>query len=107
MTIIDKPNKRNLNHFGQKVRELREKKGLLLRQVAAHLEVDTALMSKIETGDRNASKEQVEQIAEILMANKNELQKLWLSDKIYTTINELPQAAEEAIKYVLRNYKKK
>ena len=48
----------NLNYFGQRVRELREKKELLLRQVAAHLEVDTALMSKIERGDRNASKDQ-------------------------------------------------
>jgi transcriptional regulator with XRE-family HTH domain len=107
LTIIDKPNNRNLNYFGQKVRELREKKGLLLRQVAAHLEVDTALMSKIETGDRNASKEQIEKIAEILEANKAELQKLWLSDKIYATMDELPQAAEEAVKYVLRNYRKK
>ena len=78
-----------------------------MRQMAAHLEVDTALVSKIETGDRNASKEQVDQIAEILGANKTELQKLWLSDRIYTTIDELPQVAEEAVKYVLRNYRKK
>lgn len=95
------------NYFGQKVRELREKKRLLLRQVAAHLEVDTALMSKIETGDRNASKDQIEKIAEILEVDQKELQKLWLSDKIYSAINELPHVAEDAVKYVLKNYKNK
>lgn len=48
-----------MSHLGQKIREMREKQNLLLRQVAAQLEVDTALMSKIERGERNASKQQV------------------------------------------------
>ena len=33
---------------GQILREKREKKGLLLRQVAAMLDIDTAILSKIE-----------------------------------------------------------
>ena len=62
-----------MNHLGQKIRELRERKSLLLRQVAAHLEVDTALMSKIERGERNASKHQVINIAKFLKADEEGL----------------------------------
>jgi transcriptional regulator with XRE-family HTH domain len=43
--------------IGQKLRELRGEKGLLLRQVAAELEVDTAYMSKMERGEKNIKRE--------------------------------------------------
>jgi transcriptional regulator with XRE-family HTH domain len=62
-----------VNHLGHKIRELREIQNLLLRHVAAELEVDTALMSKIERGERNASKQQVIEIAKYLKANEEEL----------------------------------
>ena len=65
--------------FGIKVRQLREQKGLLLRQIAAALEVDTALVSKIERGERKASKEQIMKIAELLEINPDELLVIWLS----------------------------
>ena len=59
-----------MSNLGQKIRELREEQNLLLRQVAAHLEVDTALMSKIERGERKASRQQVVEIARFLKANE-------------------------------------
>lgn len=102
MTLIDKPNKRNLNYLGQKVRELREKKNLLLRQMAASLEVDTALISKIETGDRNASKEQVQKIAEFLKADVDELMTLWLADKVESAVGEEKKLASDAMSIVKR-----
>lgn len=105
MTIIDKSKNALLNNFGHKVRTLRKKKGILLRQVAAYLEIDTALISKIEKGKRKASQEQVFKIAKFLSADKNELIKLWLSDKIYAIANENNSVAEEAIKYVLKKIK--
>ena len=95
-----------MNHLGQKIRELREKKALLLRQVAAHLEVDTALMSKIERGERNASKQQVISIAGFLKADEEELLTLWLADKIESTIVEEPKLAYEAMKIANKNLKK-
>lgn len=95
-----------MSNFGQKIRELREKQKLLLRQVAAHLEVDTALMSKIERGERNASKQQVIEIAEFLKASENELLTLWLADKIESTILEEPKVAYQAMKIVNKNLKK-
>jgi len=95
-----------VNHLGQKIRELREKKALLLRQVAAHLEVDTALMSKIERGERNASKQQVISIADFLKVNEEELLTLWLADKIESAIVEEPKIAYEAMKIANKNLKK-
>lgn len=95
-----------MSNFGQKIRELREKQNLLLRQVAAHLEVDTALMSKIERGERNASKQQVIEIAKFLKANEEELLILWLADKIESTILEEPKLAYQAMKIASKNLKK-
>lgn len=46
-----------MNYLGIKLRQLRESQGLLLRQVAAEMDIDTALLSKIERGDRRANKE--------------------------------------------------
>ena len=95
-----------VNHLGQKIRELRESQNLLLRQVAAELEVDTALMSKIERGDRNASKQQVIEIAKYLKANEEELLTLWLADKIESTIVEEPTIAYQAMKITNKKLKK-
>ena len=41
---------------GEILRESREKKGLLLRQVAALLEMDTAILSKVERGELQESR---------------------------------------------------
>lgn len=95
-----------MNHLGQKIRELRESQNLLLRQVAAELEVDTALMSKIERGDRNASKQQVIEIAKYLKANEEELLTLWLADRIESTIVEEPTIAYQAMKIANKKLKK-
>jgi HTH-type transcriptional regulator, competence development regulator len=94
-----------VSNFGKKIREYREKQNLLLRQVAAHLEVDTALMSKIERGERNASKQQVVEIARFLKASEEELLTLWLADKIESTILEEPKVAYQAMKMVNKNLK--
>ena len=95
-----------MSHLGQKIRELREKQNLLLRQVAAQLEVDTALMSKIERGERNASKQQVIDIAKFLKANEEEFLTLWLADKIESAIIEEPKFAYQAMKIANKNLKK-
>jgi len=95
-----------VSNLGQKIRELREEQNLLLRQVAAHLEVDTALMSKIERGERKASRQQVVEIARFLKANEEELLTLWLADKIESTIVEEPKVAYQAMKIANKKLKK-
>lgn len=69
--------------FGNRIKELRSQQHLLQRQVAALLEMDTPLYSKIERGERIAKKEIVVKLAEILKMDKEELITLWLADQIY------------------------
>ena len=94
-----------MNYLGNKIRELRESKGLLLRQVAAHIEVDTALVSKLERGERKAHKEQVTRIAEFLEVEEKDLMLLWLADKIADSI-EGEALGMDALKYVEREFKR-
>ena len=95
-----------MKHLGQRLRELREKQHLLLRQVAAHLEVDTALISKIERGERNASKQQVIELATLLKADKDELLTLWLADKLESAVGEENHLASEAMNLVKKRFEK-
>jgi len=83
--------------FGEIIKAEREKKGLFLRQVASALEVDQALISKFEKGDRKPSREQVMKFATFFGLNKNYLLIAWLSDKVvYYLENE--SLAEQALK---------
>ncbi len=45
--------------FANKIRRLREERELLQRQLAAALEIDTPMYSKIERGNRMAKRSQV------------------------------------------------
>jgi transcriptional regulator with XRE-family HTH domain len=90
--------------FGQKVKELREAKGLVQRQVAAELEVDTAYVSKIESDEKLISKNHISKLSKILNVRETELQKLWLADKILKMFDG-EDCKEEALKLVLKNLK--
>jgi len=67
---------------GKHLRELREQKGLLLRQVAAFLEVDTAYISKMERGEKAIKRDFILKLAEIYQANTNDLLTIWLASQI-------------------------
>ncbi|GHV48483.1 hypothetical protein FACS1894181_04310 [Bacteroidia bacterium] len=74
--------------FAEKIRQLRDGKQLLQRQISAALEMDNALYCKIERGDRIARREQVIKLAELLDTDQEELLKLWLADKVYDIVGE-------------------
>jgi transcriptional regulator with XRE-family HTH domain len=100
------------SQFGNRIRNLREKQNLLLRQVASLLEMDTAQLSKIERGERQAKKEAVLKIATILKVEEKELKTLWLADQIYDVVKDEENAlqamivAEEKVEYLKANNKK-
>lgn len=55
---------------------------MLLREVAAELEIDPSLLSRIERGEKRPTREQVVRLAEILRTEKDRLLAIYLSDKL-------------------------
>lgn len=105
MTKIVKITYYNLETTGQIVRQKREQKGMLLRELAAELKIDSAILSKIERGERRPPKELIVKIAKILDMKEKELIMAWLSDKIVYEISEEEfglealKLAEKKVKY--------
>ncbi|MBI2258638.1 MAG: helix-turn-helix transcriptional regulator [Flavobacteriia bacterium] len=77
-----------MNKFGEVIRQRREEKELLLRHVAAQLDIDTAMLSKVERGERNAKREHVVMLSKILDLDTKELLTLWLADRVYEVIED-------------------
>lgn len=88
---------KNDKSTGELLRGKREEKGLLLRQVAAKLDIDTAILSKIERSERKASKEQIIKLAEILDLKEEDLLVQYLSEKILCEIED-EELGQKALK---------
>ncbi len=94
---------------GEILRGKREEKGLLLRHVSAELDIDTAILSKIERSERKATKEQILKLAEILDLDKDDLLVQYLSEKILYEIKDEElgskalKVAEQKMKYISKN----
>lgn len=61
---------------------------MLLREVAAHLEIDTAMISKIERGEKSCKREHILKLAKLLDSSEQELVVLWLSDNLYPIVKD-------------------
>ncbi len=92
--------------LGTRIKEIRESKNLLQRQLAASLEIDTPMFSKIERGERRAKREQVLLLAKLLGSDENELLTLWLADQVYDIVKD-EENASKALEVAERkiNYK--
>ncbi len=85
--------------LGKRIKELREEKGLVQRQLAAELEIDTPMYSKIERGERRAKREQVIKLAKMLDTDKDELLTLWLAGQVYEIVKD-EKVAKAAMNFV-------
>lgn len=98
--------------IGEKLRHIREEKELPLRKVAALLDIDVAILSKMERGERKITKAVVLKLADIYDYNADDLLVSFLSDKILYEIKdedlgiEALKVAEERAKYIKANKKK-
>jgi predicted nucleotidyltransferase/plasmid maintenance system antidote protein VapI len=91
--------------FGDLIRKYRTEMRLPLRKVAAFLDIDQAILSKIERGKRKANREQVMKLAGFFGVEKDHLIVSWLSDRIAKELAdeknslEILKVAEEKILY--------
>jgi len=98
-----------LKRISEIIRELREQKGFLLRQVAAGIEIDQALLSKIERGERMPTKDQVIRLAKFYKVDETEFLIAFLSDKLVYEVRDEEVAlkamkvAEKKINYIINN----
>ncbi len=77
-----------MEKLSQILKSKREVKGLLLREVASKIDVDTALVSKIENDDRRPTKEQLKKLSKTLEIDFMTLSTLWHVEKIYEEIKD-------------------
>ncbi|HJZ38934.1 MAG TPA: nucleotidyltransferase domain-containing protein [Bacteroidales bacterium] len=95
-----------MQSFGNRIRDLRKKKGDALRIVAAFLEIDQAILSKIEHGHRKASRTLVVKLEKYFNLSENDLILSWLSDNLVYEVKheelalEALKVAEEKIAYL-------
>lgn len=88
--------------IGEHVRTLRRKRNVLLRELASKLNIDSAMLSKMERGIRSFRKEDIEILSLFFKQGKKELYTMWLADKILkTTENE--NYKKEALKLAINS----
>ena len=98
-----------MNKFGDLIRSKREEHEMLLRHLSAELDIDTAMLSKIERGEKTAKREHIEPLAKLFKLEYNELFSLWLADQIFQLVENEEQAlqalqiAEEEVKQLIKD----
>jgi len=88
--------------IGEHIRTLRESNDVLLRQLAAKLDMDQAMLSKMERGERSFKREHIDVLSKIFKQSKKELLTMWLADKILKTANS-EKFTKEALKLAIEN----
>lgn len=83
--------------LGNKIKELRDKYEVLQRQLAAYLEIDTPMFSKIERGDRRAKRSQVILLAKYFHIDEKEMLTLWLADKVLDALESEDELCLDAL----------
>ena len=98
--------------LGQIIKSKREKKGLLLRHVAAYLDIDQAILSKIEKGDRKPTRDNLTKLSEILEMDRVDLLVQYFSEKIAYEIadedcaSQVLKVAEKRVQFIKAQNKK-
>jgi predicted nucleotidyltransferase/plasmid maintenance system antidote protein VapI len=91
--------------IGNTLRRLRVESKLPLRKVAALVDVDVAILSKMERGERRLTKALVQKLAKLYKQDTDELLVLYLRDKVLQEVGDdqlaikALQVAEKAVSY--------
>jgi ribosome-binding protein aMBF1 (putative translation factor) len=90
-----------MNSFGEYLRNRREQLGLPLRKVAAELDIDTSILSKIERSERVPTKEMHSTLAKTLEIQDNEIQIEFIQSTVLSELCNLEFLAD-GLKNVLK-----
>jgi predicted nucleotidyltransferase len=74
--------------IGDMLRRLRVESKLPLRKVAALVDVDVAILSKMERGERRLTKAMVQKLAKLYKQDADELLVLYLRDKVLNEVGD-------------------
>ncbi|WP_348824225.1 helix-turn-helix domain-containing protein [Flavobacterium aestuarii] len=91
--------------LGQKIKELRENAGLKQRELAYQLGVGEGFLSKVENDQKPLKRENLTKLNELFKTPIEELESLWLANKVYSIIRNEESAltalkvAEEQVKF--------
>lgn len=91
--------------FGEIIKDLRLKGELPLRKVAAFLDLDTSVLSKIERGERLPAKKTVIKVAEFFSLDQKELLANFYGEQVAKIIfreencSEILEAAKHNVEY--------
>lgn len=80
--------------FGEYLRHRREQLGLPLRKVAAELDIDTSILSKIERKERPATKEMLPILSNVLNIPVNEMQIQFIQEIVMSELGDLKFLAD-------------
>ena len=92
------------NTLGDKLRQLRDEKKLMQREVGAVIEVDGAFISKVENSEKPINRKHLTTLSKFFKVQEDELQTLWLADKIRLIIKE-EKLGKQAIQIVFNDFK--
>jgi len=94
-----------MSTLGLKFRAMREQAGLLLRKASVAVDIDVAILSKMERGERKLTRDLVLKLAELYKADAGKVVIEFLSEKVLYEIQdedfglEALKVAEKELKY--------
>jgi len=90
-----------MKSFGEYIRKAREDKGLPLRKVAAVLDIDTSILSKIERNERRATTKMIPILAKFLDKSEKEVEMQFIQSAIIADFGKL-KYFKDGLKEVLK-----
>jgi transcriptional regulator with XRE-family HTH domain len=98
-----------MSSFGETIRNLRLQQNVPLRVVAAAVEIDSTLLSRLELGERFPTDEQLKRFADYFHLSLEELTAQVIADRIIATYGteEATAKAADMVKERLTEYRRK
>ena len=93
----------DIESFGNLIKTARNNKNMELRKVQSETGIDYSLISRLESGERLPSKEQVYHLADFYKIDRNKLLIAWQSDKVYNIIKDYDLDKIEQVLDIVKN----